>query len=206
MARRPPRADLFSLRSQILLGAATAFGARGHAAASVEHILEAAKVSRRTFYRFFRSKEDVFEQLFETAAIMFVQAIRAAAASGGDPEATLSRCLDAYLELPRTAGPLFHVFHREANSPGSPLFARRERVIDELVAMLDQGYQAMHRRAADPLVLRGVIAALERISTYALSQPSPAPAEIAHAKAAMLHIVRSTLMPPMPAAKRTRPR
>lgn len=182
MARRN---ELFSPRGQILLGAAAAFGARGHGGASVENILEEAKVSRRTFYRFFRSKEDVFEQLFESAAIMFIQAIRTAAAAGGNPEEMLSRCIDAYLDLPQTAGPLFHVFQVEANRPGSSLFARRERVIDELVTMLDTGYRAVHGRPADSLVLRGLIAALERIATHTT--------DTARAKAAMMHILRATL-------------
>jgi AcrR family transcriptional regulator len=183
MARRN---ELFSPRGQILLGAAAAFGARGHAGASVEHILAESGVSRRTFYRFFRSKEDVFEQLFESAAIMFIQAIRTAASAGGSPEEMLSRCIDAYLDLPTTAGPLFHVFQVEANRPGSSLFARRERVIEELVTMLDTGYRAVHGgRAADPLVLRGLIAALERIAT--------ATTDTRAAKAAMMHILKATL-------------
>ena len=186
----------FSSRGQILLGAATAFGARGFEATSVEDILSAAKVSRRTFYRFFRSKEDVFEQLFEAASIMFVQAIRAAAASGGAPEETLSRCLDAYLELPQRAGPLFKVFHGEASRPGSPLYARRERVIDEIVAMLGAGYHALHGKAADVLVLRGVVAAMEQIAGLVIAAERATPALVARAKAAMMMIVRGTLGAP----------
>jgi len=183
----------FSSRGQILLGAASAFGARGYAETSVEHILDAANVSRRTFYRFFRSKEDVFEQLFEAASIMFVQAIRAAAGAGGDPETTLSRCLDAYLDLPQRAGPLFKVFHGEASRPGSPLYARRERVIDEIVGLLGAGYQALHGRAADTLVLRGVVAAIERIASEVIASDRADPKLIARAKAAMLQIIRGTL-------------
>ena len=199
MAAAPDEEGPFSSRGQILLGAATAFGQKGFAGTSVEDVLRAAGVSRRTFYRFFRSREDVFEQLFEAASIMFVQAIRAAAASGGDPEATLSRCLDAYLELPRRAGPLFRVFHGEATRPGSPLHARRERVIEEIVTMLGAGYRALHGRAADPLVLRGVVAAIERIAGEVIAADAPDEALIGRAKAAMMHIARATLGATMPA-------
>jgi AcrR family transcriptional regulator len=198
----------FSSRGQILLGAASAFAARGYAETSVEHVLDAAGVSRRTFYRFFRSKEDVFEQLFEAASIMFVQAIRAAASAGGPPEETLSRCLDAYLELPRRAGPLFRVFHGEASRPGSPLYARRERVIDEIVAMLGAGYRALHGRAADVLVLRGVVAAIERIAGEVIARDGGDAALVARAKDAMMQVVRGTLgapAPPPTRAARARP-
>jgi len=203
-ARRATEPEPFSSRGQILLGAATAFGARGYAATSVEDILRAAGVARRTFYRFFRSKDDVFEQLFEAASIMFVQAIRAAASAGGDPRATLSRCLDAYLELPRRAGPLFRVFHGEASRPGSPLYPRRERVIDEIVAMLGAGHKALHGRAADVLVLRGVVAALERIAGEVIAAERADAALLARAKAAMMHVVTSTLgRAPRPATRST---
>jgi AcrR family transcriptional regulator len=206
MGAAATEAGPFSSRGQILLGAASAFGARGYAETSVEHILAAAGVSRRTFYRFFRSKEDVFEQLFEAASIMFVQAIRAAASAGGDPETTLSRCLDAYLDLPRRAGPLFKVFHGEASRPGGPLYARRERVIDEIVGLLGAGYQALHGRAADPLVLRGVVAALERIASEVIEAAPASDALYARAKAAMLQIVRGTLGRATPSAGRARAR
>ena len=55
-----------AVRTRILRGAAKVFGERGYSASSVEAILEAAQVSRRTFYRTFRSKEDVLAALFAT--------------------------------------------------------------------------------------------------------------------------------------------
>jgi hypothetical protein len=127
---------------------------------------------------------------------MFVQAIRAAASAGGDPDTTLSRCLDAYLDLPQRAGPLFKVFHGEASRPGSPLYARRERVIDEIVGLLGAGYHALHNRAADPLVLRGVVAAIERIASEVIAFDRPDSKLLARAKAAMLQIIRGALGKP----------
>src|SRR4249920_545594 len=68
------------VRTRILRGAARVFGERGYGASSVEAILEAAQVSRRTFYRTFRSKEDVLRTLFDNSVQMLVRAVRDAAA------------------------------------------------------------------------------------------------------------------------------
>ncbi|MEO8552223.1 MAG: helix-turn-helix domain-containing protein, partial [Kofleriaceae bacterium] len=46
-------------RNMIMFGATRVFATMGLREASVEDLLEAGQVSRRTFYRFFKSKEDV---------------------------------------------------------------------------------------------------------------------------------------------------
>ena len=186
-----------STRTQILLGASEAFGAKGYAATTVEDILEAANVARRTFYRAFRSKRDVFEQLFEAATLMFLQATRTAAELGRTSDEKIASFIDVYLSSPRTAGPIFYVFQAEVMRPGSKLATRRETVIDQLVQMLGQGFAEHHGREIDPLVLRGVVAALENISTYVHTRTDAKPTDIARARTAMLHIVAKTLGEPL---------
>lgn len=185
-----------STRTQILLGASQAFGAKGYADTSVEDILKASGVARRTFYRSFRSKADVFEQLFEAATMMFLQAMRTAADLGKTGEDKIANCIDVYLSGPRTAGPIFYVFQAEITRPGSALAARRAAVIDELVDMMGAGFAEFHGRDADPLIVRGVIAALENVSTYVHTRTDGTDDDIDRARAAMLHIVRSTLGEP----------
>ena len=185
-----------STRTQILAGASQAFGAKGYAATTVEDILDAADVARRTFYRSFRSKRDVFEQLFEAATLMFIQATRTAAELGRTAEEKIANCIDVYLSSPRTAGPIFYVFQAEVMRPGSKLATRREAVIDQLVEMLGQGFAEHHGREIDPLVLRGVIAALENISTHVHTRTDARADDIDRARAAMLHIVAKTLGEP----------
>ena len=51
----------------ILKGAAGVFAKRGVRAASVEDILKAAGISRRTFYRFYKNKEDVLSAMSKLA-------------------------------------------------------------------------------------------------------------------------------------------
>src|SRR4051794_1966650 len=53
-----------TVRSRILQGAAAVFAAQGARLPSVEDILTASGVSRRTFYRFFDGKEAVLLALY----------------------------------------------------------------------------------------------------------------------------------------------
>lgn len=188
-----PASAQMSTRTQILLGAARAFGARGYADTTVEDVLRAAGVSRRTYYRHFRSKEDLFEQLFEAASLMFLQSLRNAAALGREPLDKIGNCVEAYLRAPQTAGPIFHVMQLEARRPGSKLAAQRQRVVEALIDMLDEGVRQHQGRTLDRLILRGLIAALENISLYVFSETAADEHEIQRAKTAMLHIITATL-------------
>jgi AcrR family transcriptional regulator len=51
------------LRSRLLEAAQQVFAESGYASATVEDIITAASTSRATFYRYFRSKEDLFDEL-----------------------------------------------------------------------------------------------------------------------------------------------
>ncbi|MCA9773871.1 MAG: helix-turn-helix transcriptional regulator, partial [Myxococcales bacterium] len=56
--RRGRPSDHGAMRAQILAGAADAFARKGYAPTTVEDILRAAGVSRQTFYRFFKNKDE----------------------------------------------------------------------------------------------------------------------------------------------------
>ena len=51
------------LRERLLDAAQRVFATSGYASATVDDIISAAATSRATFYRYFRSKEDLFDEL-----------------------------------------------------------------------------------------------------------------------------------------------
>ena len=51
-------------RAEILIHSMYVFAQRGLARTTVQHLLDAAKVSRRTFYKYFRNKMDVLESIY----------------------------------------------------------------------------------------------------------------------------------------------
>jgi AcrR family transcriptional regulator len=195
-ARRAERADISpSARSQILGGAAREFSSRGYADTSVEHILSSARISRRTFYRFFRNKEEVLTELMETASLLLLQSIRSAILLGKTPDEKLENSIEVFLRAPQTAGPLIKVIHQEATRPGSKLAPQRAAVIERVIGLLDEQVQSDQGRRLDPLLFRAVIAALEQISRYVYDSTPAGEAELVRAKQVMMHIVRTTLDP-----------
>lgn len=142
--KRPKRAPGVQLgeataRAMILQGAARVFAQRGVRAASVEHILGAAKVSRRTFYRFYQSKEDVLVALYRTGTEGLLEACRVAAREERAPLRRLERCVDVHLLHARGLGRLIYVLGGEAQRSESALHARRRQVHEELAQLLSQG-------------------------------------------------------------------
>lgn len=194
--RRGRPAASFSARSEILLGAAEAFGANGFAETTVQDVLKAAGVSRRTFYRFFRSKEHLFEELVDAASMVFLQSMRTAASLGSTPDDKLANCVEIYLRAPQNAGPIFHVLLAETSRPGAPLAHKRQGIIDALIDMLSEGVREHQKREVDPLLFRGLIAAMETISQYVFTETDGNEQDIQRAKAIMLQLVGATLQIP----------
>ncbi len=183
----------FSARKEILDGAAQVFGARGYSATSVEHILEAANVSRRTFYRFFRNSEEVLTELFDTSCMMLVQAMRSAIMLGRTPDARIDYVIEVILRAPQTLGPLALVFHLEANNPSSKLYERRQTIINEIVRLLDSEIFADSGVHIDPLVYHSLIAAVEQVSVMIYTTTRATPADLERGKRVMVFMAERIL-------------
>ncbi len=148
-------------RGMILMGATRLFAERGTRAASVEDVLAASGISRRTFYRLYQSKEDILLALYRFGTDGLLDACRTAVSAEREPLRQLEACIDAHLNNARALGRLVFVLGGEAQRLESKLHARRMEVHDSLVLMLEQGLGAEH--PVDPLLLRVLVLALEGV-------------------------------------------
>lgn len=155
-------------RNMILFGATRVFATKGFRAVSVEELLEAGQVSRRTFYRFFKSKEDVALAMYTLGTSSLLEACRRAIANETDLIAQLVRCIDIHLGNARQMGRLLYVLGGEAQSLESPLHARRMEVHDLLVSMFHEADTANMK--IDPLLIRTLVFALEQVTRTVLEQ------------------------------------
>lgn len=154
---------------QILRGAATAFARHGYSGTSVEAILEASGVSRRTFYRFFRSKEDVFARLFDRSVALLLRTVKSALASGNGVERA-ERALDGYLGVHVDAGDLARVLLLEQFRPGSVLSQRREQAMTAFRDLLRAQMLAAGQPEPDELLLHGLVAAVNAVVVQMASE------------------------------------
>lgn len=199
---RPPVG--YSARDQILAGAARAFGDHGYASTSVQHILDAAGVSRRTFYRCFRDKDAVFAEIFARGVDTVLKLIRAAVDAADTPPAKLEAGIDAYLSARVALGPLARVLLTEQFPAGSEFYRRRERAVEAFARLIDEEYRGTRRRPVDPLLIRALVAGMDHTATSVAAAGSPETWDLPRAKRIMLRMLACTLaesddpVPPLP--------
>ncbi|MEW6778268.1 MAG: TetR/AcrR family transcriptional regulator [Bdellovibrionota bacterium] len=196
---RPP--GISSARGKILQGATVAFGKKGYAATAVEDILEAAGVSRRTFYRFFSNKDEVFQAIYEVATTMLFQGLRSVSESKDEPLRKLERVAETFLRLQVGAGPIARVLNAEAQRPGSVISGQRQALLKQLVSLFQDEIEKAGRGRVDPLLIRGLAAALEQISLGILSETERTETDIQRGLHAILRIMEGTLVDSKEAAK-----
>jgi AcrR family transcriptional regulator len=86
-------------RARVLAACAELVIQKGYVATTIDDIVRASRVSRKTFYEHFTSKEDAFLTAFDTATTRALEHVRAAFASTDDWPAQIRRGIRALLEL-----------------------------------------------------------------------------------------------------------
>lgn len=185
-----PDAERDSVDARILRGAVSAFGRLGYGGASVEAILEDAGVSRRTFYKHFRSKEDVFRALYDRAVGRLLKTVRdVEVPAEGGVVARVSKAVDAYIAAHEKAGPLARVMLLEQFTPGSPLATQRDEAMAAFAKLISQGARKAGAGDPDPLLVAGVVAAINRICVQAAIEAGDGDWDTKRAKRAIMRLL-----------------
>jgi AcrR family transcriptional regulator len=179
-------------RTAILEAATRVFAKRGLQSVSVQDLLQASGVSRRTFYQYFDGKEGVIEAIYEISCTILVDAIRAAARQHADPNERLEAVVDVYLSFHRnrSSGAMLRVLETEALR-SEKLGPRRMEIIDMIGAELVRHLEGSGGRP-DPLVVHAAVSALEAISLR-VHMEGVSEASLQRAKHAMLRVLTATL-------------
>ena len=145
-----------SQRQRLLAAATDAVADKGYVATSVADILRRAGVSRTTFYRMFKDKQDCFLAALganaETVAALMQAELDAGRAdaeradarqadASKDPLVVLDRVLGTYLELLHGAPALARVFLVEVYAAGPEAIEQRRRTLDRFVDIVAETYR-----------------------------------------------------------------
>jgi AcrR family transcriptional regulator len=179
-------------RALILQGAARVFADKGTRLATVADILAEAKVSRRTFYRLYGSKDEVMLVLYRMGTDRLLGECRAAAATELEPIVVAERFIDAHLRNAGGLSRLVFVLGGEAARQESILHPARMEVHQTLVEML-----AVRLPDVDPLLSRGLLLALEGVTRRMLEDCDEGrqvtPEALARVRAVMMRIATASL-------------
>lgn len=150
-------------RARILEGASEALVEHGLRGTSVRHVLEAASVSRRTFYQYFDNQEALLDALYERQTRKLSERMAEGIAAGDTPRARLSGGLRAFVAHQTSGGRLMRLLQAEAQTPDSRLRVRREAALQELVDLLDGAVFETLGVHLDPWIFRAFMAGIENL-------------------------------------------
>jgi AcrR family transcriptional regulator len=186
-------------QGSVLAAAIDVFGRKGYAATRVEDILEAAGIARRTFYRYFKSKDDVLAALYQLATDEISRAIRARE-DDEDPFVGIGRGIDVYLDYHAQNAKTLLVVLAQSMQPESRLAPMRRAFRAEIVKLLDAAAVRQGKKLSR-LVFVALLSALEGLSLELLETGAKT-ADIAVAKKTLRAILALALDVPGPALPR----
>ncbi len=170
-------------RRRLISGLVESMAALGYNASTVTDISTRAKVSRRTFYEHFDSKEGAFLVSYQAANSLVSETVLAAvAASESWPERLLNG-VRAYVDVMLDHPAASLVFLRESWRAGEPAWALRRRILREWASLLqaeistardeDSLLRDVSCGLAEPIAL-GIVHALEGLVLDAIESSHPA--------------------------------
>src|SRR3990167_7555306 len=160
-------------RTHIQLAAIAVFARKGLAETTVNDLLAAANVSRRTFYKYFENKMQVLEGIYQTAVALLLSRFREMQSIAGSPQARLQAMAERYFD-----------YH---------LAAQRLSAHVEMARLLAERLHGDGPQA-DPLTYRALIWALEAASLDLLGRAASRD-EIERAKQVLGQLLIATLCP-----------
>ena len=126
-------------RQRILAAVAEAVSGVGYAAMTVEDIIKAAGVSRRTFYEHFRSKEEAFLVSYEDISAQLMDAVVAAFDRTDSFVTRVEDCMRAFLTLLAAEPAYANMCIVEVLVAGQTAIERRNAVIRQFTELIDRG-------------------------------------------------------------------
>ena len=135
------------VREQLVDAAVKLFSKKGFDATTIDDIVGAVEVSRRTFFRYFDTKEDVLPAWFDKHVDALLASLDARPA-GEDPMTSLRHMLDGIAELYETK--LANVLTIERVISREPsIVARRYARMEELAERIAEALAARHGGTKD---------------------------------------------------------
>jgi AcrR family transcriptional regulator len=188
----PPSLTARVVENGILAAAMKVFARRGFSATRVEDVLEEAGVARRTFYRYFTSKEDVLAAVYELATGELLRALDEARESMEDPLAGVRTCVDLYLDFHVENAALLRVLVEQSIRSDSPLAGHRRRFRAQILKVMVRAAETRGVAPLDGFTYVALVSALEGVALELLEGSAPSD-EVRRAKRAVHALVESGL-------------
>lgn len=159
-------------KTQILLQSMSVFNQRGLEETSVQDLLDAAQISRRTFYKYFSSKLDVLENIYALASRVLMVRFETELPQATNKAELIQRLIAIYADHQFSVGRIVGIMVEESMRAASPLAVHRLRMQDNMVALLQTQMQRLGESAPEPYLILGLLWAMEGASLHLLTRVS----------------------------------
>ncbi len=139
-----------SQRRRLLAGMARALAEHGFSRLTVKHVVASARVSRRTFYVFFDSKEECLCAAYDAASEALWRSGEEAVARADGWPSRVSAATAAALDFLAADTHRAHLFTIEARAAGEELAARQRADVERAAALLRAGREGRTQAAQLP--------------------------------------------------------
>lgn len=181
-------------RVEILTHAISVFSSRGLERTTVQHLLDAAGVSRRTFYKYFRSKHDVLESIYEIFVENLVRMFRVQAQQARTVNEVIANTFAIYFDYHFKLGAILRLMVEEARRTESVLWPHREKAFHSTAELLQAEMHRVSGKRHEVLVFNTIIWALESCSLHVLSNTDCSAEVLAHYRNVMTGIAEAILV------------
>ncbi|MCG8311834.1 MAG: TetR/AcrR family transcriptional regulator [Pseudomonadales bacterium] len=181
-------------KSDVLFNSIGVFAQKGIAETTVQDLLDAANISRRTFYKYFKNKVDVLESIYKMAEELLTTRFRVEMSQAQSLSDFVVRCVDVYFDYHISLGPLVRMMTEEARRSDSPLASHREALIKEIVGLFQDKYEEVEKKRLDPQVFYAIIWAMESASIHVLTETGCSVDEVNRWKAVMRSLAARALV------------
>jgi AcrR family transcriptional regulator len=162
--------DLRQAKSDVLVNALAVFVQKGIVGTTVQDLLDAAKISRRTFYKYFRNKMDVLDAIYQLFVDTLLLRLQAEAERESPDQHITDQLIDAYFDYHLDLGAIISVLHEESLNSDSLLAPHRKRVQVELLRIFQKFHLKLSKQQIDPHLIFCLIWSMENTVLYLLQE------------------------------------
>ena len=163
-------------KSVVLLNSMAVFTEKGITETTVQDLLDAAKISRRTFYKYFRNKVDVLESIYKMSIELLIARFKKKMSDAHSLGDVVTSCIDVYFDYHAELGSIIQMMQEEAMRSDSPLATHRLAAQKEMISIMDSELMRYQGVRIDPWVYYMLMWALENASMHLLTK-TPCEAE-----------------------------
>lgn len=197
---------LKNARSVVLLNSMAVFTEKGITETTVQDLLDAAKISRRTFYKYFRNKVDVLESIYKMSIDLLIARFKKRMTSAENLGDVVSSCIDVYFDYHSELGSIIRMMQEEAMRSESPLAPHRLEAQKDMIDIMDNELLRFQGTRIDPWVYYMLMWALENASMHLLTKTPCQPKDVERCKNVLRGVASAVLVTnpadraPMPTA------